>query len=201
MLRNKGKTWTTFLPPPPPFPGSASRLHSWLLFLPTPSSAGGWRGCGQSITAPLCRSGLLTLVPAPAWGLPTGCSPSGKTCSSTGSLRATVPSGHVHILWRGVLHGLQRGYLFQHGPLHGLQEIPAPLWSLQGLQGDTCSTRIPPGSQGNLCLGPAVSAVGQSQPPLTETDPPTSPTWAPAPSTQFNLFLFQKKLNPMAEKL
>jgi len=35
--------------------------------------------------------------------------------------QTAVPSGDVHLLQHGVLHGLQGGYLLHHGLLHGLQ--------------------------------------------------------------------------------
>ena len=126
-------------------------------------------GCGQSITQFDCRSFLLVLFP---WCSCVGSSPRGhrfsqKTCSSLGSCPrdhrscqeptpmrnltwSQLPSGHIHLLWRGVstgcrvdicstmdLHGLHGDNLCHHGLHHGLQG---------NLCSGTWSTSSPPSS-------------------------------------------------------
>lgn len=44
--------------------------------------------------------------------------------------RLQIPSGHIHLLQREVLHRLQNGYMLYHGLLHGLQWNLCPgTWS------------------------------------------------------------------------
>jgi len=50
---------------------------------------------------------------APAWAL----------------LRLQLPSGHLHLLSHAVLHVLQCGYLFQHGPPWAAGRQPTSPWS------------------------------------------------------------------------
>lgn len=90
---------------------------------------------------------------SPAWVFSMGCSPSRTDCSSLGPLwvsqvlpgacssmgspmESQVPSGHIHLLWYGAIHGLQSGSLLHHG----LQGDSLPNQSLyHGLQGNLCS--------------------------------------------------------------
>lgn len=67
-----------------------------------------------------------------------------KTCSHVGPLHGLqFPSGHVHLLWCGVLLELQCGYPLHCSPLWAAEGQPASPWSspqaagrslLQGLQ-------------------------------------------------------------------
>lgn len=57
-------------------------------------------GCAQSITAPRCCSFLFTLFSCFLWAVH----------------RLQLPSGHIPLLWPGVLHQLQCGYLLCCGP-------------------------------------------------------------------------------------
>ena len=97
---------------------------------------------------------------APAWVLPTVCSPSGTGCSSVGP-----PLGHKpcqqNLLWHGVLspwvrrswqgpapaQGSPRGHSFLQastcsgvGSSMGHRRISAPLWTSMDCRGTTCFT-------------------------------------------------------------
>ena len=84
--------------------------HSQLLYLPLPPAAFPCASTGPS---------------------PQAAAPGGRACSSAGSTWLQFPLGHIHLLQPGVLHALQRAYLLQHSPLHGLQ-------------GNTCSAAVFP---------------------------------------------------------
>lgn len=117
----------------PFFPGSISLLHSQLLYL-TQATQREWGAGGgsQPITAPLCHSFLHT-CPLLQCGsfhglqyfrtslLLCGFSTEARaharrTCSSVGPAWAAFPSGNIHLLHHGVLHGLHCGRLLWHSP-------------------------------------------------------------------------------------
>lgn len=118
------------------------RNCSFLLLLPPRTSL--CSGLGSShglLRINLFQHGLLSCQlflpaePAPAW-------------------RLQVPSGNIHLLHCGILHGLQHGYWLPWGLSRGCREIPVPPSSLQGLQGNLCSPvrsiSSPPPSDCNL---------------------------------------------------
>lgn len=173
----------------PPTPSSSQRqLCSFIPDSPmSPSTLNNTGGVGMdgdpSVTASLCCTFLLIMFPAPARVLPTVCSPSGYTCSSVGSPGATVCSGNIHLLWRGVLHGLQGGYLLQHGPLH------VPLGNTSSImvfsRGCSSLKHLLPflqlssqGLQGCFChIFSRSSLPGSTLPFLTHTLPKAPPPW------------------------
>lgn len=78
-----------------------------------------------------------------------------------------LPSGHVHLLRYGALHGLKCGYLLWHGPFHGLQGLRVSLGSSpRAAEGHLLHLGLLHGLQENLCFGawsisyPSFSDVG-----------------------------------------
>ena len=133
-------------------------------------------GCNQSIAAPLCRSFLLTLFPAPAWGLPTGCR---ETPAPPGSL----PGPQGHLCWGAWSTSCPPPAL--PSGLAGLFLTLFPSDS-PGCRAAFCpflprlSPRRPPVAEGLSCalrwghwsrLEPAVSGAGQPWPLLTGATP------------------------------
>ena len=129
-MRQKNKSKKTTFPSSLFLPG--------LIFAPgfstsSPRAAQGDRARGLQSVHPM-RS-LLLLPPscsssAPVWG------PSHK---ATGAARKPAPAraplhratasfGLTHLLWHGVLHGLQGAYLLHHGPPWAAGGQPASPW-------------------------------------------------------------------------
>lgn len=104
MVRNKGKSETA------PFPSPLSQADLQP-FIPDTSTSrvpldGVVQGdgvCGQSTTAPLCRSFFLTLFPCPSVGAFPGLQSFRMNRFSTGH---GFSSGNICLLWCGVLCGL-----------------------------------------------------------------------------------------------
>lgn len=71
-----------------------------------------------------------------------------------GSPWAAVLSGSIHLLQPGPVHRLQRNSCFYHSLFHGVQEIPALLWSLPNLPWAAGESLL----QANLCSGPWVAS-------------------------------------------
>lgn len=93
-------------------------------------------------------------------------------CSSLGPLHESFS---INLLQ----HGLSMGYSsFRTCLLGAALWMSAPPWSLQGLQGNTCSTRTSPGSQGNLCLG---LCLAWGSPSLSSQRSPLQLPSSPAP--------------------
>lgn len=110
----------------------------------------GNRGCSQFTTLCLCHAflfsawgllhGMQPFPPAAVLREQQWCESSPQVCvsgtnrSSVGPAQAAVPApmwalhrrqlpwGHGHLLWCGVLHGLQGNNMLHHCPLHRLQE-------------------------------------------------------------------------------
>jgi len=128
-------------PPLPLFP----RLNFILDFsssLPAAQGDGEWglRSVPRTLSAPLLPSQGRAPHTAPAWVLPTGCSPSGTGCSSVG------PS-----------HGVQSlgNRLPQHGSPVGSQVLPANL-----LQRGLLSSQVLPGALGLMAAGHSLPCHG-----------------------------------------
>lgn len=111
----------------PTFPSPASLLPSRLLSHPWAAQEGhGMGGCGQSITSPLCPSFLLTHITCSSVGSPHRLqSFRRKICSIVGSLQATVPPGHIHVLWYESSTGC-RGCWLWHALAMGCKGVSAP---------------------------------------------------------------------------
>lgn len=146
--QDKGKGITNQLPLL--FPGTASTLHSQLFYLfPTGQHTGMRNGGLQSvITIPVCCFFLLLTL----------------FCSSFGLLQA-FQSFSVNLPQHKVSMGYNSFEMCLPGATARMSAAP---WSLQSLQGSTCSTRTSPGSQGNLCLGQTMFGMEQSQCLLTK---------------------------------
>jgi len=104
---------TTASPHLTPFPRLSFHswllTHSWLLYLLLPQAVQGVGEWGLlSVHNTFSPSPSSThSSPTPVWDFPTGCSPSGQTCSSVALQRLQFPSGNTWLLQCGVLHRLQ----------------------------------------------------------------------------------------------
>jgi len=114
-------------------PGSSPPLQSPP---PSPTSrcAQGYRERGllyQSISDPLCSSFLLTLLPCFSVGLPWVAVLHEMPATVWALNDLQLPLGHIYLLQCGGLHGLQCGYLLQHGLLQELQRnLCSSTWSI-----------------------------------------------------------------------
>jgi len=146
---------------PPPLPSSQAQLHSQFLNI-LPSSSTGGQGMGVMLSSSCVVSaapsssggGLLTLFPCSSVGsLPRETvlhellqlSPAYGVQSfrnrplQFGTPMGSRPSSGIHLLLRGVLHGLQVD-ICSTVDLHGLQGHSLPHHGLlYGLQGNLCS--------------------------------------------------------------
>jgi len=92
-------------------------------------------GCSPSGTGCSSRSPLWGYKPCQQTCSSVGCSPQGhSSCQEPAPVwafrRVTASFRHKHLLWRGVLHGLQGDNLHHHCPHQGLQvNLSSGAWS------------------------------------------------------------------------